>query len=68
VAHNDGMVMVMAYKVEYQLESFTRMQVDREKNKDDVISLLMYYLAQHEPIVLRVIFPDGSILDNGQPT
>ena len=50
----------MSYKLYYQLEDYGDVDIERLKNKDDVIYHLMYLLAQHEPLLLQINYPDGG--------
>jgi len=50
----------MSYKLYYQLEEDNEIDIERLKNKDDVIDHLMYLLAQFEPVLLQINYPDGE--------
>ena len=36
------------------------------RNKDDVIEHLLWLLAQHEPVIAQVKYPDGYITSYNQ--
>tara|TARA_R110001606_G_scaffold272645_1_gene421183 strand:- start:1756 stop:1953 length:198 start_codon:yes stop_codon:yes gene_type:complete len=54
----------MSYRLYYQLEEeidgMPRPDIERLKNKDEVIDHLMYLLSQFEPVLLQIDYPDGQ--------
>lgn len=56
----------MPYQILYQLEEYGEIERTSLGNKDDVIEHLLWLLAQHEPVVLQVNYPDGYTTDYNQ--
>ena len=52
----------MSYKIWYQLEEDGDLEIQTEKNKDQVIAHLLYLLAQFEPHLLQLRYNDGYVV------
>lgn len=56
----------MPYQIAYQLETYSDLEMTSLRNKDDVIEHLLWLLAQHEPVIAQVKYPDGYITSYNQ--
>ncbi len=53
----------MSYDLDYMLDDNLVLEQSSFRNKDQLISELIYQLAQFEPTILKLTFPDGEIMD-----